>query len=186
MYTKNSFLIGDRKGGNHVAAVRMGFVFEELSDDNRAVPNISVKHEIAIPVPEQVTFRTTVPKYIPLDRDQLLYHRLELPSIHYSTVIYLRPSAANTEFEVFFRSRNFPTAKTYDYRTKSEPAGPGNRTLRAVCPGNTLPFPGTVYVGLKPRPLGISNRGFRIHLDKNHNFCYWYLLLLLYTNRSLT
>lgn len=108
-----------------------------------------------VPNPTPVSTSTVIPKYIALDRDKMLYHRTELKSVDDNIVIYLKPTEPDISYEVYFRSGQFPTASSFDFRTSIDFRNDASLRRRSVtCPAGVLPSNGTIYVALKPVKVG--------------------------------
>ncbi|XP_064595268.1 polycystin-1-like protein 2 [Liolophura sinensis] len=108
-------------------------------------------YDMSLPNPSPVKGTTVSPRYLPLDADQMLYHRLELKSTSDALLLSLKPSQVPLVYDVYFRSGEFPTSKEHHYHTVVR--FEENVTKVATCPPGLLPSAGTVFFGLKPTPL---------------------------------
>lgn len=117
---------------------------------------VKVKQTVSIPNPNSIITSTVTPRFIPLDHDQLLYHRIELASVHDAIILFLTSSIRHVKYDVYFRSGEFPTASEYDYKTgiPSTWTVDGNTKLKVMCPERSLPQAGSVFIGLRPYDLG--------------------------------
>lgn len=115
-----------------------------------------VKQTVSIRNPDPVTYTTVTPRFIPLDHDKLLYHKVQLKSVDDAIILFLTSSIPHVKYDVYFRAGEFPTSFEYDYKTEIPPTSTlnGNTKLKVMCPERKLPKAGEIYIGLKPYDLG--------------------------------
>ncbi|XP_064613093.1 polycystin-1-like protein 2 [Liolophura sinensis] len=175
IFHKNPFVWDEDGVSSGVTSAAFVMDFSGKENDVDSLSNfteVKVKQTVSVRNRDPVTYTTVTPRFIPLDHDKLLYHKIELKSVDDAIILFLMSSIPHVKYDVYFRSGEFPTSSEYDYKTEIPPTSTlnGNTKLKVMCPERGLPRAGAVYVGLRPYDLGVvSTRHKRDTASSNNS-----------------